>query len=869
MNWLKSLPIHLLIAFMLTIMALPSVALIIYSGMEGRSDDLRISTRATTYLLDNISSELNSKVEASRQMMEVLSLMPQIRHKDAAAVGPLLAGLLKKFPGYANIMIVDRSGMTWATAVPTAKPVSLADRKAFRDAKATGRFSTGEYTVGKASKKPILNLAYPLRDDAGAFDGAILLGVDLTYIGTLLQASKLPAGTSFGIFDHNGIFLYRTVDPDKYIGTPDRSNQFEKMKNGPETGVIRLTSSDGVQRLSAYRKIRLSPELPPYAYIRGGSPLDILLQEANHQLAWNLSVMFLVLVMVFALNIWLSKRLIANRISALETASRSLAAGELQVRVGEEVRGGELGSLGASFDEMADALAFELSQRIKNEDALREKSDLLELAHDAIILLDLDGSIVYWNQGAASTYGYQAGEAQGQVIHTLLRTVFPKPQDEIMQDLLRVGRWEGKLTHTTCHGGEIVVSSRWALQRDKQGRPWRIMEINSDITEREKSQQELLKMQKLESLGVLAGGIAHDFNNILTGIMGNITLAQMTLEDAAQAHQLLKQAEKACQRASELSNQLLTFAKGGKPIKKNVAVRHLVEETVSLVLRGSNVLSVLDLPKNLYLLEVDEGQVHQAFSNIVINALQSMPQGGTFTVAAANVTIEEGNSMALAAGRYVKFSFSDTGCGIAAEDQKRIFDPYFSTKTGGKGLGLSSAHSVIVRHGGYITVRSQPGMGTAFEVFLPAAQGEGKGGEPESPAAAPAVAALPQRNILVMDDEEMIRTLICAILENLGCKVTSCANGSEAISLYAAAKEAGTPFAAVIMDLTIPGGMGGQEAARHILAMDPRASLIVSSGYSNDPVMSDYAQFGFKATMAKPYRASEVAEVLDRVLTST
>ncbi|MBJ6752054.1 hybrid sensor histidine kinase/response regulator [Geomonas anaerohicana] len=795
--------------------------------------------------------------------------MPQIRHKDAAAVGELLAGLLQKFPSYANIMIVDRSGMTWASAVPMAKPVSLADRKAFKDARDSGRFSPGEYTVGKTSKKPIINFAYPLKDEQGAFDGAILVGVDLTYIGTLLQASKLPAGTSFGIFDHNGIFLYRTVDSDKFIGTPDRSNQFEKMKNGPETGVIRLTSSDGVQRLSAYRKIRLSPELPPYAYIRGGTPLDILLQEANHQLAWNLSVMFLVLVLVFALNIWLGKRLIANRIGALETASRRLAAGDLRVRVGEEVRGGELGSLGTSFDEMADALAFELSQRIDKEDALREKSDLLELAHDAIILMDLDGTILYWNQGAASTYGYQPCDVQGKVIHVVLRTVFPKPQEEIMQDLLRVGRWEGKLVHTTCQGGEIIVSSRWALQLDKQGRPWRIMEINSDITEREKSQQELLKMQKLESLGVLAGGIAHDFNNILTGIMGNITLAQLALKDADQVHKLLTQAEKACHRASELSNQLLTFAKGGKPIKKTVAVRHLVEETVSLVLRGSNVLSVLDLPNDLYLLEVDEGQVHQAFNNIVINALQSMPQGGTFTVTAANFTVEEGNSMGLAAGRYVKFTFGDTGCGISAEDQKRIFDPYFSTKAGGKGLGLSSAHSVIVRHGGYITVFSQPGVGTRFDVYLPAAKGEAAPVVSEPVAAAPTVPAIGPRSILVMDDEEMIRNLICAILESLSCTVKSCANGTEAVSLYAAARQAGTPFAAVIMDLTIPGGMGGQEAARHILAMDPLATLIVSSGYSNDPVMSDYAQFGFKATMAKPYRASEVAEVLDRVLTQS
>ena len=864
MHWLRSLPIHLLIVLMLMIMALPSVALIINAGVKARSEDLRHSTRATTYLLNNIASELNSKVEGARQMMDMLSLMPAVRQKDSAAVHQLLADLKRKFPVYANIIVVDRDGVSWADALRGSKTVSLADRKAFKDARESGLFSTGEYVTGKTSNKQIINFAFPLKGKDGSFDGAILFGLDLERIGSFLKTDKLPPGTSFGIFDHKGTFIYRTVDPERFIGQPDRTNAFEKMKNGPDEGAIDLVSNDGVHRLAVYRKVRLAKDLPPYAYIRGGTPTDILLQAATSSLVLNLTAMTLLLALVFALVIWLSKRLIVNRIAALENASRRLASGDLTVRVTREAEGGELGRLGRSFDEMADALSFELSERMRNEDVLREKSELLELAHDAIILRELDGNILYWNQGAAAMYRYPTADACGRNIHDLLKTAFPVAPDRIDAELLREGRWEGKLVHTTSDGSPIAVSSRWALQYDKHGRPWRVMEINSDITEREKSQQELLTMQKLESLGVLAGGIAHDFNNILTGILGNISLVQMALDQPERAQKMLLQAEKACQRASQLSTQLLTFAKGGTPVKKAVAARLIVEEAVSLALRGSNVLSILEIPDDLRNVEVDEGQIYQAFNNIIINGMQSMPDGGTFTVTASDVTLEQGNPLSVAAGEYVRFSFRDTGCGISPEDRKKIFDPYFTTKSGGKGLGLASAHSVVVRHGGHISVQSEVGKGTTFEVLLPASGRDAAESEALPPAAQPTQHA--RYAVLVMDDEEVIRELACAMLSSLGCRVTTCVNGTEAVSLYAAAKHAGAPFDVVIMDLTIPGAMGGKEAAARILEIDPGASLVVSSGYSNDPVMSDHVRYGFKATMVKPYRVSEVTEVLKKVM---
>ena len=410
----------------------------------------------------------------------------------------------------------------------------------------------------------------------------------------------------------------------------------------------------------------------------------------------------------------------------------------------------------------------------------------------------------------------------------------------------RVGCKDGSLRH-------VILNTRLVCNR--------ILFIFTDITKWEFQQSEVLKTQKLESLGVLAGGIAHDFNNILTGILGNISFAGMLTDEAHPARKPLEHAEKASLRAAELAHQLLTFAKGGVPVKKSVSVGTLVQESLSLALHGSKVQSVVDIPPSLHAIEADEGQMNQAFNNVIINALQSMPGGGTLSVKAANVSLGAKNGKRLPAGNYVKVVFTDQGGGISYDNQKRIFDPYFTTKAGGTGLGLASVHSIVNKHSGRIEVSSTLGTGTSFTFYLPS---EGVASpHPESPPARVLVQGLTEGTILVMDDEESIRALAASILEYLGYEVAACDNGEEAVRLYREAGESGRPFLAAIMDLTVPAGMGGKEAARLILAYDPAARLIVSSGYSNDPVMAHYADSGFCGAVVKPYRAAEIQLALE------
>ena len=513
------------------------------------------------------------------------------------------------------------------------------------------------------------------------------------------------------------------------------------------------------------------------------------------------------------------------------------------------------------------------TEKLRAEQHLRESEatlrSLLDSMPAGVWWYDETGQVEYLNGRFAELFGYPLEEIP--TVGDWFRYAYPDPEQRkqllvTRGDLIAEARRNGtpvppQETMVACRDGSvkhIIVNTQFS-----QGRT---LEIFTDITEQEFIHNELLKVQKMESLGVLAGGIAHDFNNILTGIMGNISFAQMFLQEGNKALRPLEAAEKASRRAAELAHQLLTFAKGGKPIKKVVSLRQLVGEAVSLSLRGTNVQGKILMPADLDDIEADSGQMNQAFNNIVINAVHAMSEGGTLTVSGENVYLESGNRLSLRPGPYVCLVFKDEGCGIHQADLKNIFDPYFTTKSGGNGLGLASTLSVVSKHGGHIQVHSEVGVGTTFTFYLPSTQESSAECEDRTVAAKECQAG---GKVLVMDDEEMLRTLASQILEHLGYEVTTCINGEEAIALYVSDHQAGVPYFAVIMDLTIPGGMGGKEAAQRILAFDPAAKLVVSSGYSNDLALSDYRKYGFCGAVVKPYKVSELAETLLSLLASS
>lgn len=513
----------------------------------------------------------------------------------------------------------------------------------------------------------------------------------------------------------------------------------------------------------------------------------------------------------------------------------------------------------------------DISDRKQAEEYLRESENNLRTLLDSmpagVWWFDKDGNIEYLNRCFVDQLGYALED-----IPTLNDWFLRAYPDSEYRDPYITARnaaiasaqstgsavlpLEAKIT---CKDGTLrhmIINTQFT-----QGRT---IEIFTDITEREHYHDQLQKVDKLESLGVLAGGIAHDFNNILTGIIGNISFARTMLDESHKSAAMLLNAEKAANRAADLAHRLLTFAKGGQPIKKVVTVRHILEDSTTFVLSGSNVSCAIELPGDLPAVEVDEGQISQVVNNLIINASQAMPGGGTITFRGETVKVDAGNTMSLSQGDYIRITVTDTGCGMADEVQKKIFDPYFTTKVGGSGLGLASAHSIIIKHGGYIGVHSVIGKGTCFELLLPASDKQVV--HDDTGTNSVVVNARNSSSVLVMDDEESIRELVLVMLESLGYLVHTCADGEEAIARYKAASAAGAPYSAVIMDLTIPGGMGGREAAQHILAFDPNARLIVSSGYSTDPIMSEFADFGFCATLLKPYTMRDISKATNAVL---
>ncbi|MBI5571639.1 MAG: response regulator [Desulfomonile tiedjei] len=385
--------------------------------------------------------------------------------------------------------------------------------------------------------------------------------------------------------------------------------------------------------------------------------------------------------------------------------------------------------------------------------------------------------------------------------------------------------------------------------------------LKKDVSDKKRTEEELLKTQKLESLGILAGGIAHDFNNLLTAILGNISLGEGYSQLSEKSVERFEAASRAASRAQDLTYQLLTFSKGGAPIKKTAPISHLLRDCATFVLRGSNVRCEFIIPDELWPVQIDEGQISQVVNNLVINAAQAMADGGTITVQAENVTVEKDPSRTLRKGKYVKVSITDRGVGILNEHMRKIFDPYFTTKEKGSGLGLAVSYSIIKRHGGVIKVSSRVDVGSTFDFFLPA-------NESDIPAEETKEVRVfrGKGRILVMDDDEMILDVASELLTTLGYQVEAARDGAEAIRLYAEAMKAGNRFDAVIMDLTVPGGMSGKDAIAVLLKMDPLVKAIVSSGYSNSPVMSDHAAYGFRAVLTKPYDAQQMSQRLEELL---
>jgi len=523
------------------------------------------------------------------------------------------------------------------------------------------------------------------------------------------------------------------------------------------------------------------------------------------------------------------------------------------------------------------ALEQDIEERIRVEEAVRESErryrEMAELLPETIFECDETGKLTFVNGQYYAKFGYSPEEFDRglNIFQMLIPDDRERAQDAVRQILTGVRRSGAEYTGLRKNGEAfpILVNSS---PLEYQGHYIGMRGFAIDISEHKRMAAERLKVQKLESIGILAGGIAHDFNNLLAAILGYIDLVRLNLPPEQKNDQDLERARNACLQASELTKRLITFSKGGEPLCQEISLVGLIKGTCDQTLRDSSVQYRMTFVERLWPVFADIGQLKQVVHHLVLNAREAMPDGGRIVISAENVVVDERTDLPLKRGAYVKWSMRDSGQGISRENLTRIFDPYFTTKDRGSekgmGLGLAICYSVVKRHNGLILATSEPGVGSTFSVYLPAVVSAGiiperfDFAQQESPVAV----AVSAGRILLMDDEELIRDLMCAMLGAFGYHVEMAKNGDEAVDLYRKALAAGQPFAATILDLEIPGGLGGEFAIRQLLELDSGIKAIVASGYSNDPILKDYQRYGFKGAIAKPFTMEDLGKILEEVI---
>jgi len=519
--------------------------------------------------------------------------------------------------------------------------------------------------------------------------------------------------------------------------------------------------------------------------------------------------------------------------------------------------------------------------RLRTQEMLRREHALVngitEASPVGIVVVDKDGRVSFANAAAERLMGLTRSEAAGRMYNdpqwkiTTLEGAAFADDDLPFRRIMRTKKPVFDVRHAIewADGRRVSLSINAAPLFGANSEIEGVVATLQDISQQLKAEEDLRNRQRLESLGVLAGGIAHDFNNLLGGLFGYVDMVRHYCTIDAAARDYLDRAMEAFHRAKSLTGQLLTFSKGGMPFKKTVNIERIIREAAGLAISGTNVGCAFNIADDLPAVEADEGQIHQVINNIVINGRQAMAGGGTIHITAGPRRIGPGDNLPLPSGLFVEISIRDTGIGIPAQHLSKIFDPFFTTKQQGSGLGLAISYSIISKHGGHIAVQSAPGFGSTFTIYLPATlpQGAPEPGEHENPA----VTMLPHSSgrILVMDDEPLMREMAMEMLQSLGYDTEGCVSGEEAIEKYRAAMAAGKRFNAVILDLTVPAGMGGAEAMKRIREIDTGAVGVVSSGYADDPVMADFKRYGFAAAVAKPYRIYDLGAVLREIVEKT
>ncbi|MBU0484710.1 MAG: PAS domain S-box protein [Proteobacteria bacterium] len=625
------------------------------------------------------------------------------------------------------------------------------------------------------------------------------------------------------------------------------------------------------------------------------------IQEEIHNRLQNgilSTTIFAVIVILVSIMGWIMVRNISGRIelSAKEALKAKEETEEINIKLQNEIidRQKIESALQNSYDNLElrvqertqelsklnVVLQTEIKERVEAEQSLATEKERLSVTlrsiGDGVITTDIDTRITLINKVAEKLTGWTHKDAVGRPLGEVFQIVnidTEQPCDNPATKVITSGKVIELTDYTVLIGKDGTrrqIADSGAPIRDENNRIIGAALVFRDETEKYKIAEELLKIKKIESVGVLAGGIAHDFNNLLTSVFGYIDLSQMNVDPGSQVYKWLTKASKSCEHAKHLTGQLLTFSKGGEPVKSVTSIADLLKDAVYFSLSGSKISTAFKLNEDLKPTVIDKGQINQVIHNLMLNCKEAMPDGGEVLIKAENSMIEDKSDIPLAPGKYLKIEIRDNGPGIDENIIPMIFDPYFTTKNmgtkKGTGLGLAIAHSIISKHKGFIGVESKKGKGTTFKIYLPSCAGEIEQTDNHAEDAMTSRSGSIPARVLLLEDEEKVSRVAIDMLESLNCDVEATQTGQEAITQFNQAREDGKPFDLLIFDLTIRGGMGGEKTLKKILEIDPQVKAVVASGYADDPILANCREHGFKVAMTKPYSLQVLRSVLEELV---
>ena len=710
---LSRLSIKSQLLLIVVIIAFPAICIIISSGLQQRRAAIHDAQLETQKFAETIVSEQKNLVASTRQLFIALSQLPEVTYHKRVEVQAVLAEILKLSPQYSNIFIADPSGEVWASAVPLTEAVSVADRRYFKNALASGKLSSGEYHMARTSGKPTLNLGYPLKDKTGKVTAVVCAGLSLNYYQHIFDAYSLPKGASFALIDYKGIILARAVEPEKYVGKSSDPEIFRQMQEGPEEKTsIGKSSVVGDKRIQTYRKLRLEDESTPYMYVRAGIPTNVVMSEANAALSKNLLIYSLSLLVAFISSWLIGKKYIIDRVLLLQRSSQRLANGDLAVRVAHEVGGGEIGELGQAFDEMAQKLAW-------REEALRESEksyrDIFNTTHDALFVNDESGRITEVNRAAEIMFGYARDELLQMSVKDIISGTPPYSFPEaliLIEKSLQEGTQEFEWLNRRKSGESFWTAITITPTSVVGGR--RVLAVVRDITERK--EMEHMKEAMLSS-------ISHDMRTPLTAMLGFLEFVIENQVDDAQLKDYHSIMYKEGVRLNEMITNFLDMqrlkAKLYEYNFKPLEVRPLLEDVVAIFAGPAAKHSIIvGAAASLPPISGDDELLHQALSNLLSNAIKYSPEGSEVILDARL----EDNRVIL----WVK----DAGIGVPAESLGRVFDMFYRAEStsrrqiAGTGLGLALVKEIVSAHNGQVWVESRLGQGSTFYLSLPVFKGD-------------------------------------------------------------------------------------------------------------------------------------------------